>query len=69
MAFTQADVDKLKKAMASGVKSLTYSDGRKAEYHSLGEMNDQLRRMEAEVAGAAGSSRYGSFVLQTSRDW
>lgn len=69
MAFTQADVDKLKKAMATGVKSLTYSDGRKAEYHSLGEMNAQLRRMEAEVASANGARPPRSVLLEQSRDW
>lgn len=69
MAFTQADVDKLKKAMATGVKSLTYSDGKKAEYHSLSEMNEQLRRMVAEVANASGVRTPRSVLLEQSRDW
>ncbi|GLK71703.1 hypothetical protein KHC23_13010 [Ancylobacter dichloromethanicus] len=69
MAFTQADVDKLKKAMATGVKSLTYSDGKKAEYHSLSEMTAWLRQMEAEVAKASGVRAPRSVLLEQSRDW
>lgn len=69
MAFTQADVDKLKKAMATGVKSLTYSDGKKAEYHSLSEMTEWLRHMEAEVAKASGVRAPRSVLLEQSRDW
>ena len=54
MAYTQSDVAKLKRAMSSGVRSITYSDGKRVEYRDLAEMERQLARMEREVAGGNG---------------
>lgn len=59
MAWTQTDVDKLKKAMATGVKRVEF-DGHLTMFQDTGEMIALLKRMEAEVAAstaAAGSSR------------
>lgn len=50
MAWTQTDVDTLKKAMASGV--LTFKHGETmTTFRSMAEMERQLARMEADVAG------------------
>lgn len=55
--WTQADVDTLKAAVASGVLSVRY-DGppaRQITYHSLKEMRDLLASMQQDVARQAGS--------------
>lgn len=46
MAYTQADLDKVRTAIASGVRSVTFADGRRTEYHSL----DQLLAAEKVIA-------------------
>ncbi|HEV7344160.1 MAG TPA: hypothetical protein VGN60_00815 [Devosia sp.] len=52
MAWTQTDVDALKKAMQGGIKRVQYTSG-SVEYHSMAEMKALLKDMEREVAGAA----------------
>lgn len=55
--WTQADIDKLRAAIAGGVLSVRY-DGppaRQVTYHSLAEMRDLLAEMRAEVNGAGAS--------------
>lgn len=56
MAFSQGDIDALKKAIATGAKSVLYQSGderREVQYKSLAEMRTALSMMEAEVAGSA----------------
>lgn len=48
MAYTQAQIDALKDALARGVRSVTY-DGKQVDYQSREEMRKQLAEMEAEV--------------------
>lgn len=58
--WTQADVDALKTAVASGVMQVRY-DGppaRTIQYHSLTEMRALLAAMVADVAAASGSPSY-----------
>ena len=58
--WTQADVDALKVAVASGVLQVRY-DGppaRSITYHSLTEMRSLLASMQQDVARAAGGSSY-----------
>lgn len=58
--WTQADVDALKVAVASGVLSVRY-DGppaRTITYHSLTEMRALLASMQQDVARAGGGSSY-----------
>jgi len=50
MAYTQADIDALKAAMASGAKRVRYSDGSEVEYREMDEMKDILRQMRHEVS-------------------
>lgn len=54
MAFVQSDVDSIKKAIASGVQSVRFADGRRVDYRSVPEMIEALRLAEAEVAAANG---------------
>ena len=53
MAWQQADLDTLDAAIARGVKSVTYADGRKIDYHSLDEMRRLRSDMKAEIGAAA----------------
>ncbi|RWN11771.1 hypothetical protein [Mesorhizobium sp.] len=50
MAWTQTDIDRLKKAMASGVLTVKHGDTL-TTFRSMAEMERQLERMEAEVSG------------------
>lgn len=54
MAWTTADADKLRTAIASGVMMVRMSDGRQVQYHSLAEMRAALRDIEAALSAAAG---------------
>ena len=52
MAFTTTDIDNLKKAIASGVRTVQ-RNGEMVTYNSFAEMHAALRLMEEEVAGAS----------------
>lgn len=58
MAWTQTDVDNLKKAISDGrgARSITFGD-RTIVFHSVDEMLKLLSVMQQEVAAAAGTSR------------
>lgn len=47
MAYQQSDLDKIDAALLTGVKSVTFADGRRTEFHSL----DEMRRLRADVKG------------------
>lgn len=52
MAWTQADIDKLKRGIASGAKVIEFGSGetkRRLENRTLAELWQILREMEAEV--------------------
>lgn len=49
MAYSQADINALEKAIASGALRCRYSDGSEVEYRSLADMKETLRMIEAEV--------------------
>lgn len=58
--WTQADVDALKAAIATGVLEVTY-DGpprRTVRYQDLGAMRELLASMQADVRAAAGGTSY-----------
>lgn len=63
MPFTQSDIDTLKAAIAAGkgAKTIAFSD-QTVTFHSVTEMRDLLRMMQADVTAAAGTStvRYGA---------
>lgn len=56
MAYTQAQVDALKAAIASGATSVGHGDKR-VTYGSLSQMLEALRIMEAELAGVTAATR------------
>ncbi len=65
MPYTQEDIDRLRAIRAQGVKSVTFSDGRRAEYHSAAEIDAAIAMMEAEVAqSTVGRSTYASFTRE-----
>lgn len=55
MAYTQADIDELKRIKASGALRAKFAD-REVEYRSLEELNQVLAEMEQAVNGANGTS-------------
>jgi len=67
MAWTQGDIDRLKAAIATGVREVQYADGTRSVYRSLGEMREVLALMRAEVAAAAGPQRSYRAVRVTPR--
>jgi hypothetical protein len=63
MAYTQADLDAIRKAMASGARRVRYPDGSDIEYRSLAEMQQAEAMIKAEVSPpAAGSSSRTTLV-------
>ena len=49
MAWTDADLVKVRTAVASGVRSITFADGRKTEYQSLDQLLAAERVIEAAL--------------------
>jgi hypothetical protein len=69
MAFTQADVDALRAAIASGALRAKFGSGpdsREVEYRNLADMNATLAMMIAEVSPAVARPRVS--VVQHCRD-
>ena len=56
MAYSQADLDALSAAIASGIKSVTFPDGRRTEYQTVADMRGLRDDMKAEIQAAARSS-------------
>ena len=52
MAFQPADLDKIDAAILSGVKKVTFADGRSTEFHSL----DEMRRLRGDIKAELGAS-------------
>jgi hypothetical protein len=65
MAYTQADIDALKGALAKGIRKATLN-GESVEFNSPSEMRRQLRDMEAELTGTSVSQLTVSYA-RTSR--
>lgn len=53
MAWQQSDLDRLDAAMASGLKKVTFADGRSREFQDAGEMLKLRTIMKAELTEAA----------------
>lgn len=56
MSWTQAELDGLRKAYASGTLRVSY-EGKSIEYANEADLMRRIRVIEAEMAAAAGSSR------------
>ncbi|WP_373237831.1 phage head-tail joining protein [Cohaesibacter celericrescens] len=57
MAYTTDDLARLQKAIASGVKSVTYSDGRVTTYQSAAEMMKVEDRIKDDIAASQGQKK------------
>ena len=55
MSYSQAELDALRKAYASGVLEVRY-DGKVTRYDSGPELLDRIRVIETEMSRAAGGS-------------
>jgi len=64
MAWTQAEINALKTAIAKGEKQVTFAD-RSVTYRNLDEMLKALAIMEAEVAVGTGTSRPRQYGVVT----
>lgn len=53
MAWTQADLDAVQAAIRTGIKKVTFADGRSHEYQTTRELLDLRRDMQADIAAAA----------------
>jgi hypothetical protein len=61
MAFTQAQIDALKEAIALGVTQVSYQ-GRITTYRSLEDMKASLRMMEDSVASGGNTPRRTTYA-------
>lgn len=60
MAWTQDEIDELKKAIASGAEEVQFSD-RRIRFRSKQDMLDLLKLMQDEVSGASSSEAVSPF--------
>ncbi len=56
MTWTQAELDGLRKAYASGTLRVSY-DGKTVEYGSESDLIRRIRTIESEMAAAAGAPK------------
>ncbi len=56
MAYQQSDLDKLDAAISSGVRSITFADGRRTEFHSLDQLLAARKVVESQLKMAAQAS-------------
>ncbi len=61
MAFSTADADALRSAIATGALRVRHADGREVQYRSLREIRETLDMIERDIA-ADGPQRSRSFV-------
>ncbi len=64
MAWTQAQLDKLKEAYAHGIRSVSFGD-RNTSYASMAEMAEAIARIETELARAATPARPRQYLGYT----
>lgn len=55
MAYTQDDLDRIKKAIANGTQSVEI-DGKKVVYRTLAEMKEARAEIEGELSQSSGST-------------
>lgn len=61
MALTQASVDALEKALASGALSVDFPDGGRVTYRGVAELKDAIAYAKGIVSPAATSQSYASY--------
>ena len=57
MAYQQSDLDKLDAAIVTGIRSITFADGRRTEYQSVADMRAVRNDVKAELAAASARVR------------
>lgn len=57
MAFTTTDLDRINAAIASGIRSVTFADGRKREYQTLDQLLAARDAIQADLAGQSSVGR------------
>lgn len=57
MAWTQADLDSLRAAAASGIRKVSFADGRSTEYQNADMLLAAIKVVEADLAGVANSAQ------------
>lgn len=69
-AELEARLDKLKKALASGAKSLTFESGgvtQRVDYRDVDEIKKAIASVEGELAIASGAPRIRRFVFTSDK--
>lgn len=57
MAFSSDDLDRLEKAMAQGVLTVTMSDGRSVTFSTFEELHARWAFIKRQIAGEQGRQR------------
>lgn len=66
MAYTQADLDALDTAIASGQLSVQFGD-RRVQYRSMAELMQARKHVASQIAAASGRSSHNRFTFATAR--
>lgn len=62
-SYTDADLVKIRSAIASGVRAVTFADGRKTEYQNL----DQMLAAEKVIAAAVAAGNVAKSAMVSRR--
>lgn len=57
MAFTQSDLDSINFAIAAGVRSVRFADGRETVYPSMADLRSAKAVIEAELGVSGGATK------------
>lgn len=57
MAFVQADLETLQRALVTGIRSVTFADGRRTEYQNADQMVAAIKLVERSIADQANAGR------------
>jgi len=64
----QTRLESLKKALASGAQSLTYSDGKSVRFRDVAELKAAISTIEQEIAAASGTNIVRQFRFTSDKD-
>jgi hypothetical protein len=67
MAVTQADLDTVTRAIATGERRVKFSDGREVEYRSVADLRDALALLRTEL-NATGAPADRDIMTSFERD-
>jgi len=69
MAWTQTDLDRIERAIATGTLEVRTSDGRRLIYRSVEELLKAKAVIEAELDKAAGTNKSRTRRISTSQGY